>query len=139
MGTDDYTPEEFMFCADGKPIGTLPDLISIEAPVVTAHERAEDVCVDFPEAEITIKAKFSFWYHRCRSRRRFIKLMSGCFGVQRNEAKALAKLGLEVGVPSYQDMWNAACLFFQDKLLGIKFSIGRPVITVTEAPAGASE
>lgn len=141
MGTDNDATTELMFCVDGKVLGPVSDhLVTIEAPTVHAHEAANGVIIDFPEEKITIKGVFSFWGHRCRSRRRFIKLMGGCFGIPRNVANHFAEATVIHGTfQSYQQLWNIICFYVHGDLLNHRFSIKRPVTFVPDAPDGASE
>lgn len=140
MGTENDTTTEFMLCVNGEVIGPVSDhLATIEMPTVQAHEEVGSVIIDFPEAEITIKGVFSFWGHRCRSRRRFIKLMGGCFGIPRNVANDVAQAALQARIPSYQEMWSCVCRYFQEQLLNFKFSIASPVTLTTDAPDWVSE
>ena len=139
MGTDTHE-SEFMFCVNGEPIGPLPELISIEKPI-DGHLRDGEfyVDVDFPDGEITIKAMFSFWRQSCRSKRRFIRLMGGVFGVPRNMARSIAEEAMRTETRSYQKLWRTACEFFQQEVLSGKYSIERPVRVATDASNGVSD
>lgn len=46
----------------------------------------------------------------CRTRKRFIKLMMGVFGVPRNRAKVLARAAMLGGRVSYTVLWMYFCL-----------------------------
>lgn len=42
---------------------------------------------------------------KCRSRKRFIKLLGGTMGIQRNDARYLAEVAFRGGCRSYFDLW----------------------------------
>lgn len=54
---------------------------------------------------------------RCRSRKRFIKLLCATMGVQRNDARYLAEVAFRAGRHSYFDLWCDAYIFMVEAAL----------------------
>lgn len=55
---------------------------------------------------------FATLWRSCRTRKRFVKLMNGVFGMPRNQARALAYVAMRYGCRSYQDLWTDCFTFF---------------------------
>lgn len=60
---------------------------------------------------LTLRFRAAQW-ESCRTRKRFIRLMGGVFGMPRNQANALARAAMEAGSPSYQDLWVDCFSYF---------------------------
>ena len=64
-----------------------------------------------PSSSIELKFTASAW-QSCRTRKRFVKLVGGVFGLPRNQAVALARAAMESGCPSYADLWADCFSYF---------------------------
>lgn len=100
MGHDNQGGEFRIFLggAEVKGIAELPEINCISAD---AAELPQEIA-SFSDAEFTIELKPPKRW-RCRSRKRFIKLMMGD-GIQRNEAVRMADF-MRASV-SYRDAWH---------------------------------
>lgn len=49
---------------------------------------------------------------KCRSRKKFIKLIGGAFGIQRNDAERLVRKAMNSGCFSYMDLWADVYTYF---------------------------
>lgn len=103
MGPDNDTKEIVLYFGKQR-IGTLSEFDSI--PTIE------------PQSELTLGVRppdFQFTasiWKSCRSRKHFIKLMMGVFGLTRNQAADLAEAAMRCGCPSYQDLWADCFSFF---------------------------
>lgn len=90
-------------------VGTLSKCDSIP----TIEPQGE---LTFGERPADFRFTASIW-RSCRTRKRFIKLMMGIFGIQRNRAVTLAEIAMRCGCPSYQDMWADYFTFLIKEML----------------------
>lgn len=84
MGSDSIITNKIDVYIDGRKVGIL-----------TATQSAD-------EPPLTFTA--TIW-KSCKTRKRFIKLMMGVFGMPRNMAVDFAKRGVGKGYSSYMDFW----------------------------------
>ena len=103
-------------------LGTLKE---IEAATVTLPDVEPD---DTPPLGGTMwtsgTASFQFAanaWPTCRTRKRFIKLVGGVFGMQRRDAEALARAAMAQGCPSYSDLWADVFSYFTGRILQYLF------------------
>lgn len=103
MKPDEEQTTECIVYIDGVPVGTM----STEIPTITLT--AEDgetgpLPVSAKNAAFNLYFAATRWTS-CRTRKRFIKLMGGALGVQRNAARRLADEAMAQGCPSYMELW----------------------------------
>ena len=102
MGPEDSVKDIEVY-ANGLRVGSLTE---IEEP--TTIEPTEPLALG---NSLTLRFTASMWTS-CRSRKRFVKLMCGVFGVQKRQAEALARAAMSSGCPSYQDLWADCFSYF---------------------------
>lgn len=125
MGTENVGTFDGMtiWIGDTK-LGTLKE---IEAATVTLPDVELDNTPplgDIPRISGTASFRFegsirfstSVW-PTCRTRKRFIKLTCGVFGVQRRDAEALARAAMAQGCPSYSELWASVFSYITGRLL----------------------
>jgi len=103
MGPENCEAEDLvLYTADGEKIGKVWDLVV--ATVQAGKEISSVMCpamVDL-SMEITVKPAKNW---RCRSRKRFIKLLMSK-GISRNEAESVARVARIEGV-QYRERWQS--------------------------------
>lgn len=115
MGPEEkLQPTDCMIYVDGVPVGTL----GAEIPTITltARDEADLPPITMDESTITLHFTATRWT-TCRNRKRFIKLMGGVLGVQRNAAQRLADKAMANGCPSYMDLWADCYTYFIECVL----------------------
>lgn len=125
MGPDSDQREIVFYFGDQR-IGTLTEFDSIPTIEPQSELRLGETPPDFQFTATIWKS--------CRSRKRFIKLMMGVFGLPRNNATALADVAMKSGYPSYQDLWADCFTFFIKETLEYIATHDKP-----ENPARGSE
>jgi len=142
MGPEDSSVKEMvMYCGD-TPIGRIseiPEITDLQPPEgieVYDDNTGETVALlraSETDGTLTLHFTATMWA-KCRSRKRFIKLMAGVFGMQRNEASQLAEAAMSCGCPSYQDLWADCYAYF------VKYAMElMATANGTDQPSGASE
>jgi hypothetical protein len=97
-----------MITGIGPPIRVEALVPPLEEPwstpnLVMETKRLEGTEITGPvESGLTVTVALA---QSCRTRKRFIKLMAGVFGMQRNTASAFAQKAMEAGCPSYEELW----------------------------------
>lgn len=117
MKPDEEQTTECMVYIGGVPVGT----ISTEIPTITITLTAEDGETG-PSPVSAKSAAFNLYFvatrwTSCRTRKRFIKLMGGALGVQRNDARRLADKAMAQGCPSYMELWADCYAYYIEYLL----------------------
>lgn len=117
MGTEGSSGGIVLYLGDTR-VGELTKFDSIPAiepsePFMLGEQRSGP-------AELKFTA--SAW-QSCRTRKRFIKLVGGVFGLPRNKAVALARAAMESGCPSYADLWADCFTYFIRETLAWQMSL----------------
>lgn len=126
--------KEVVLYFDDTRIGTLSEFD--ESPTIEPSEPLELGNPLAMSGSMTLRLTAEQWTS-CRTRKRFIKLMAGVFGVQRNQATALAKVAMEAGCPSYMDLWADCFAYFIRQTLQYMADHDRP--SDAEPHSGASD
>ena len=125
MPTDNDQKEVVLYFGEQR-IGVLSEFESIPTIEPKSELRLGETPPDFQFTATLWKS--------CRSRKRFIKLVMGVFGLPRNNATALADIAMKSGCPSYQDLWADCFTYFIKETLEYMATHDR-----TDNPARESE
>lgn len=125
MPTDNDQKEVVLYFGEQR-IGVLSEFESIPTIEPKTELRLGETPPDFQFTATLWKS--------CRTRKRFIKLVMGVFGLPRNNASALADIAIKSGCPSYQDLWADCFTYFIKETLEYMATHDKP-----DNPARGSE
>lgn len=129
------SPELVLYIDDVR-VGTLARIEDNPVTCTAETDGAIPEGLEFGKGA-TLRFTVSAW-KSCRTRKRFIKLMGGVFGVQPRDAEALAREAMRRGCESYGDLW-ADCFSYFTKAVIDQISFFRDAIIQAASPDGAPE
>ena len=109
----------------------LGNISEIESKTITLSEGADENEPIPISRGVTLRFTSTHWT-TCRSRKRFIKLMGGVFGMPKREAETLAREAMRNGCPSYSDLWADCFSYITGRLIHHMLGHDIPVAMLKE-------